>query len=283
MIVPEDFRVEGQVAIVTGGGAGIGRGIALCLAAAGADIVIADVEPSRCEEVAERVRELGRRALPCPTNVTDPEQIAAMVAAAEAEFGRIDILVNNAGGVTRRAFLDSAPKSWGRLIDLNYLSMLHATHLVVPVIIKGGRGGSVINVSSIEGVRAAPRFAVYASLKAAMNSFTRSMALELSDHGIRVNAISPDYTDTPGTRGNYTGPVDPEKWAEHTPEHIEAMRRRIPLGKPGEPKDCGMAALYFASPMGRYVTGTILPVDGGSWASFGWARTDKGWWLADNA
>jgi NAD(P)-dependent dehydrogenase (short-subunit alcohol dehydrogenase family) len=271
-VQPIDYRLTDQVAIVTGGGGGIGRAIALTLAQAGADIVVADIVPERCKEVVERVEELGRSALGLPTDVAQPEQVRAMVAEADKRFGRIDILVNNAGGVGRRAFLEQSEKSWRRHIDLNLVSMLAATSSAVPVIIRGGRGGAIVNVSSIEGSRAAPGYAVYAACKAGMNNFTRTMALELADHRIRVNAIAPDFTLTPGVRGNIAGPVDPSKWIQFPPEVEDANNRRIPLGRPGIDVECGRAALFLASPMGSYVTGVILPVDGGSWASSGWTR-----------
>ena len=201
------MRIEltDQVAIVTGGGGGIGRAIALAFAEAGADIVIADVVPERCDETAARVRELGRRALGIPTDVTQTGQVSALIDSATQHFGRIDILVNNAGGVSPKPFLEQSERSWRRHIDLNLISMLAATSAAVPVMIRGGRGGSIINVSSIEGSRAAPNYAVYAACKAGMLNFTRTMALELADHRIRVNAIAPDYTVTPGVSGNLTG------------------------------------------------------------------------------
>jgi NAD(P)-dependent dehydrogenase (short-subunit alcohol dehydrogenase family) len=183
-MAPDQCRITDQVAIVTGGGAGIGRAIALALAEAGADIVIADIIPERGAEVAARVAEHGRACLAIPTDMAQPDQVAAMVDAAQARFGRIDILVNNVGGVSRKAFLDQSQNSWRRHIDLNLVSMLAATSAAVPHIIAGGRGGAIINVSSIEGSRAAPGYAVYAACKAGMNNFTRTMALELADHGI---------------------------------------------------------------------------------------------------
>jgi NAD(P)-dependent dehydrogenase (short-subunit alcohol dehydrogenase family) len=268
-----------RVAIVTGGGGGIGRAIALAFAEAGADIVIADIVPERCEEVAVRVRELGRRALPVPTDVTDTAQIAAMVEQADAAFGRIDILVNNAGGTGRKMFAETAEASWRRVIDLNLVSLFAATHAVIPIMIRGERGGSIINVTSIEGARAAPQFAVYAACKGGMNNFTRTMAVELADHNIRVNAIAPDYTVTPGVRGNIGGPVDESTWLVPTPAQADANRRRIPVGREGHASECGQAALFLASDMASYVTGTILPVDGGTWASGGWVRDKAGKWV----
>ncbi len=271
--------LTGKVAIVTGGGGGIGRAIAIALAEAGADIVIAEIEPTRCEETAERVREKGRRALPYVIDMMDGPAIREMVAKADAEFGRIDIVVNNAGGTACRPFLKTSERSWQRHIDLNLMSMLHATHAAVPVMIRGGRGGAIINVTSIEGSRAAPFFAVYAACKAGMISFTRTMALELGEHGIRVNAIAPDQTVSPGTRGNRSGPVDESLWTKWSAEEEEAVRQLVPLGRTGVDAECGDAAVFLASALSSYVSGVILPVDGGTWASSGWVRLpDKGGW-----
>lgn len=271
--------LEGQAALVTGGGGGIGRAIALALAEAGADIVIADIVPERCEEAAERVRALGRKALARPTDVTDTDQLRASVDAADAEFGRLDILVNNAGGVSRRTFAEQSERSWRKHIDLNLVSMLTATSAAIPIMVRARRGGAIINVTSIEGARAAPGYAVYAACKAGMNNFTRTMALELADHGIRVNAIAPDFTVTPGVRGNVTGPVDESKWIQPTPAQEDAVTRRIPLRRAGLAEECGQAALFLASPASSYVTGVVLPVDGGSWASSGWVRDRQGNWV----
>jgi len=275
---PADVLLTDQVAIVTGGGGGIGRAIALAFAAVGADVVIGDIVPERCDETAQRVRELGRRAFAVPTDVTETGQVGALVDRAAEHFGRIDILVNNAGGVSPKPFLEQSERSWRRHIDLNLVSMFAATSTAVPVMIRGGRGGSVINISSIEASRAAPNYAVYAACKAGMLNFTRTMALELADHRIRVNAIAPDYTVTPGVRGNLSGPVDPTKWIQPTPEQDAAAARRIPLGRPGIDVECGKAAVYLASRMSEYVTGIVLPVDGGSWASSGWLRNKAGRW-----
>ena len=276
---PSEILLTDQVAVITGGGGGIGRAIALAFASVGADVVIADIVPERCEETVARVQELGRRALGVPTDVMDSEQVRACVARAAEHFGRIDILVNNAGGVSRRPFIDQSERSWRKHIDLNLVSMLAATSAAVPIMIEGGRGGSIINITSIEGSRAAPGYAVYSACKAGMNNFTRTLALELSNHGIRVNAIAPDFTETPGTRGNPPGPVDPSTWFKTTPEHDNVIARRIPLGRPGVDSECGSAAVFLASPMGRYVTGIILPVDGGTWASGGWVRDPSGNWV----
>jgi NAD(P)-dependent dehydrogenase (short-subunit alcohol dehydrogenase family) len=273
-----DIALTGRVAVVTGGGGGIGRAIALAFAAVGADVAIGDIVPERCAETAARVRECGRQALGVPTDVTQTGQVRALIEQAAAHFGRIDILVNNAGGVGPRPFLEQSERSWRRLIDLNLVSLLAATSAAVPVMIEGGRGGAIVNVASIEASRAAPGYAVYAACKAGMLNFTRTMALELADHRIRVNAIAPDYTVTPGVRGNIGGPVDPAQWTQPTPEQLDATARRIPLGRAGIDRECADAAVFLASNMGAYVTGAVIPVDGGTWASSGWIRDRAGKW-----
>jgi len=271
--------LTGQVALVTGGGGGIGRAIVLCMADMGANVAVIDNIPERCDEVAARVRERGREVLTFPYNVMEADKVAEAVTATGERFGRLDILVNNAGGVTRRAFKDLLEKNWRRHIDLNLVSNLAATSAAIPIMIEGGRGGSIINVSSIEGSRAAPGYAVYAACKAGINNLTRTLALELAEHGIRVNTIAPDITVTPGIRGNFTGPVDESKWYKPGPSAEASVRARVPQGRAGIDMECGMAAVFLASKMASYVTGTILPVDGGSWASSGWVRDSKDDWI----
>lgn len=277
-MLSQDLLLTDQVAFVTGGGGGIGRAIALAYASVGADIAVADIVPERCDEVVRRVREMGRKALAVPTDVMSTEQVRSAVERTEQEFGRLDILVNNAGGVSPRPFLDQSERSWRRVIDLNLVSVLAASSAAAPIMIRGGRGGSIINVSSIEGARAAPNYAVYAACKAGLYNLTRTLALEFAEHGIRVNAIAPDYTETPGVRGNFTGPVDPSVWRQPTPSQADANERRIPLGRVGVDAECGSVAVFLSSKMSSYVTGATIPVDGGTWASSGWVRDANGKW-----
>lgn len=273
------LSLDGQAALVTGGGGGIGRAIALCLAAHGADVCVVDVIPERCEEVSARVGAYGRSALPYPANAMDARSLHDAVEAAAAKFGRLDILVNNAGGVTRRDFVALTEKNWRRHIDLNLVSNLTATSAAIPHMIAGARGGAIINVTSIEASRAAPGYAVYAACKAGINNLTRTLAVELADHAIRVNAIAPDFTVTPGTRGNFTGPVDESKWLQPSAAQSEAIRKRIPAGRPGIDAECGHLAVFLASGMARYITGTVVPIDGGTSASGGWVRDSTGKWI----
>lgn len=270
--------LSGRAALVTGGGGGIGRAIALRLAEAGADVAIADIVPERCEEAAVRVSQAGRQALALPTDVMDTSQVRSAIARTHDAFGHLDIVVNNAGGVSRRDFVDQSERSWRRHIDINLTSMLAGIHAAAPLMIASGRGGSFLNVSSIEGTRAAPGFAVYAACKAAMESFTKTMAVELSGHGIRVNAIAPDHTVTPGNRGNRSGPVDPSSWRHPSPDAQDAMNRLVPLGREGIDVECGDAAAFLCSDLARYITGIVLPVDGGTAAAGGWHRDPDGHW-----
>jgi len=274
----ERLRLDGKVAIITGGGGGIGRAIALSLAEAGADVVVADIVPARCEETSECVSAMGRTAIPYPIDMMDADAVEALVADTDTQFGRVDILVNNAGGVTGRPFLEQSRRSWSRHIALNLVSMLTSTQAAARIMAREGRGGSIINVSSIEGTRAAPNFSVYAACKAGMISFTRTMAVELAEHGIRVNCISPDHTVTPGTRGDHGGPVNPDVWREQSDAEKAAMRELIPLGREGVGSECGDAALFLSSEMASYITGITLPIDGGTWASSGWVRNREGGW-----
>lgn len=271
-------RLDGQAAFVTGGGGGIGRAIALRLAEAGADVAIFDIFAERAEEAAARVREQGRRAIAIAGDVMDSDALRSGIDRAAAEFGGLDILVNNAGGVSARPFLEQSERSMRKHVDINLMSMLIATQAAAKHMVAGEKGGAIVNVASIEASRAAPNFAVYAACKAGMLSFTKSMAVELSAHAIRVNCIAPDHTITPGNQGNRAGPVDPATWKARSDEEVDAMNRLIPLGREGIDMECGDAAVFLTSAMSSYITGILLPVDGGTWASSGWVRGRNGKW-----
>jgi NAD(P)-dependent dehydrogenase (short-subunit alcohol dehydrogenase family) len=273
-IEPTDILLTGRAAVVTGGGGGIGQGAALGLARFGADVAVLDVAPERCTATQTAIERLGRRALGIPCDVMDADQIRRAVAAALEQLGRIDILVNNAGGVRGGPFLTMPERSMRRHVEINLISMFVATQEVARPMIDAGTGGSIVNVASIEAFRAAPMFAVYAACKAGMANFTRTMALELSEHGIRVNCIAPDHTVTPGMRGNRTGPVDPSTWADSS----EDWSRLVPLGREGLVEECANTVVWLCSKMSDYVTGDTIHVDGGTWASSGWLRGDDGRW-----
>lgn len=275
----KDIDLTGQIAFVTGGGGGIGRASALALAEMGADIAILESIQQRCDEAVTKIEAMGRKCMAICANAMEADAVRGAVKAAADKFGRIDVLVNNVGGVARKPFIELAEKNWRRHIDLNLVSHLAATTEAVPVMISGGRGGAIVNVSSIEGARAAPGYAVYAACKAGLNNFTRTLAVELSDHRIRVNCIAPDYTATPGVSGCYTGSADEENWHQPDAAQLEIIRKRIPAGRRGLESECGKLVGFLASPAASYITGAIIPVDGGTWASGGWVRNANGDWI----
>jgi NAD(P)-dependent dehydrogenase (short-subunit alcohol dehydrogenase family) len=276
---PSDILLTGQAAIVTGAGGGIGQGIALGLAKFGADVAVLDIDPERAERTAASITELGRDALVLPADVMGTDQVTQAVEQAAEHFGHLNILVNNAGGVSARLFLEQSERSWRRHIDINLVSMLAATHAAAPIMKKSG-GGSIVNVTSIEGFRAAPMYAVYAACKAGMINFTMTMALELSEHRIRINAIAPDQTITPGLRGNRAGPIDTSTWPERGAEGPNGTLRSIPSGREGVVEDCASTAVFLCSSMGAYINGTTINVDGGTNAARGWIGTpSEGWSL----
>jgi len=181
---PSDVLLDGLAAVVTGGGGGIGQGIALGFARFGADVAVLDVVPERAERTATLITDMGRDALGIVADVMDADQVRAGIERAAAKFGRLDVLVNNAGGVRSQLFADMSERTIRRHVDINLMSMFWATSAALPIMIGGGRGGSILNVGSIEGLRAAPTFSVYGACKAAMVGFTSTMAVELGAHGI---------------------------------------------------------------------------------------------------
>ncbi len=264
---PSSVLLTDKVAIITGGGDGIGKGIALTFARFGAHIVIADLNPAAGDAVAQQVRALGRKSLAIATDIRNLDQVKAMIARTVAELGGVDILVNNAGGARPKEFMEMDEARWRRSIELNMVGLLNCTHTAVKAMSGAGRRGVIINISSIEGSRAGPLYSVYSACKAAMENFTRTSALELSKYGIRVNSIAPDMIDTPHTT------------ELHTPTAQAAIKRVVPLGCMGRPEDVAGAAVYLASDLAAWITGINIHVDGGTWASSGWIKQDASWTL----
>jgi NAD(P)-dependent dehydrogenase (short-subunit alcohol dehydrogenase family) len=269
---PDDILLTDQVVVVTGGGAGIGLGIALGAARFGADVAVLDIDPGRCAAARLAIESTGRRGIALECDVMDAAALRTSIRRVAAEFGRIDVLVNNAGGVRAGEFLTMPDASMRRHIDINLVSMLVASQEAARVMIEGGEGGAIVNVASIEAMRAAPMFAVYAACKAGMVNFTRTLAVELAEHRIRVNCIAPDHTITAGMRGNLRGPVDPEAWEDSD----DNWARLIPLGREGLVDECASVVVWLCSAMSGYVTGITVNVDGGTWASGGWLRDPAG-------
>lgn len=254
-------ELAGKVAIVSGGASGIGRGMVERFVAEGARVVIADVETDRGEALAAT---LGPNALFRRTDVSDPEQVGALVATAVEKFGGLHVMVNNAGvsGTMHRRFLDDDLADFHRVMAVNVLGVMAGTRDAARHMAASG-GGSIINVTSIGGIQADGGVMTYRASKAAVIQFTKSAAIELAYYEIRVNAIAP---------GNIPTPIVAKSAANMDPQEIErieasirqTMREDRPLKREGTPEDIAEAALYFAGERSRYVTGTVLPVDGGT-------------------
>jgi NAD(P)-dependent dehydrogenase (short-subunit alcohol dehydrogenase family) len=267
-----------RVALVTGAGAGLGQATAVELARNGARVALLDIDPERLEQTAMLVNKADGEVLALPTDMMNTDDVRVSVATAAEHFGRIDILVNNAGGVSARRFLDQSERSWRRHIDINLVSMLSATSAAAPVMIESGRGGAILNITSIEGLRAAPLYAVYAACKAGMINFTKSLSLELGEHGIRVNALAPDHTATAGMRGIMSGAVDPDDLPARPPEEQAGVEAYVPLGREGNAEEFAKVAAFLCSDDAAYITGATINVDGGTYAASGWVKATDGNW-----
>ncbi len=242
--------LAGQSAIVTGGGQGIGRGIALALADDGADVAVFDVNPETAATVRVAIEARGRRGLIRAVDVTDVRAVEAATGEVAAAFGRLDVLVNNVGWTPNEPFIDSVPETWQRIVALNYLGTLNCTRAALRVMVPARRG-RIISIASDAARVGTPREAVYAGTKAAVIGFSKALAAEVARHQITVNVVSPATVDTPLLR------------AMLTPEQIERRERANPMGRLGRPEDVAGAVSFFASAAAAYVTGQVLSVNGG--------------------
>ena len=247
----QQFDLTGRVAVVTGGGQGIGEGIAKNLSAAGASVVVAARHQDRIDRVAGEINDSGGAALAVPTDVTGREALVALADAAVRTYGGLDVWVNNAGGSPVRSPLaDLAVDDWEQCLRLN-LTAVWAASVVAAA--RMTEGGSIINISSPAGDRGVPGSGHYAAAKAGVNSLTKTMSLELAP-AVRVNGISPGYV-----------PTEVMMTALDTDEEQLALmaQKRIPLGRLGTPDDIGSAAVFLASDAGSWMTGQTLIVAGG--------------------
>ena len=256
---------SGKHVLVTGGGVGIGRGIAEAFAAAGAHVFIAEIDPQRAADVAAAIPSAD--VIVC--DVLDRSVPAMLAERIDAKAGRLDVLVNNVGHfVHALPFAMLSGDQADEILDVNLGQLLRMTAAMLPLLRESAPGSSIINVTSIEAYRGIPYCSVYAAAKAGIAGFTKSLALELAPEGIRVNDIAPETTDTPQVALDVMIP----------PENRANADKWIPLGRFGRPEDCAGAALYLASPLASWVTGTAIHVDGGALAAAGWTRTPSGEW-----
>jgi NAD(P)-dependent dehydrogenase (short-subunit alcohol dehydrogenase family) len=251
--VRELFDLSGKVAIVTGGGSGIGRQMADGLAEAGANLVLCARKAERCEQAAAELEQLDVRALGLGCDVRDPQQIEAVVRRTVDELGGVDVLVNNAGTVWGAAPEDMPLEGWQKVVDVNLTGVFLFAQAAGRVMIERG-GGSIVNIASVSGLRGAPaevvNTVVYHATKGGVIAFTRDLAWKWARHGIRVNAIAPGWF-----------PSDMSKFV--LDRQGDDLTQRIPLGRFGGPEDLKGAVVFLASPASAYVTGHTLVVDGG--------------------
>ena len=245
------FKLTDRVALVTGAGKGIGRGIALGFAEAGADLVLAARTRADLEATASEVRARGRRALVVPCDVMQTVALEALVAASVAEFGRLDLLVNNAGGTGPRPALATSERFFENALRFNVTSPFLLTRLAVPEMLKTG-GGAIVNISSRSSDMVQTAFVAYAAGKAALNMVTRNLAAELAPK-VRVNAIS-----VGGVGTEALGVVLKDERARR------AFEAGTPMGRAGTVEDIAACALYLASPAASWVTGKVFQIDGGT-------------------
>ncbi|MEE4117608.1 MAG: 7-alpha-hydroxysteroid dehydrogenase [Paracoccaceae bacterium] len=249
MFDSKSFTLDGQVALVTGAGAGIGRGIAEMFAGAGAAVVVSDLHAETAEAVAAEIEKAGGKAAGIACNVTREEDLQAAVQTAVDRFGKLTILVNNAGGGGPKPF-DMPMEDFRWAYEINVFAPFRLTQLAVPHMEAAG-GGAVLNISSMSAENKNQRMASYSSSKAAISHLTRNIAFDLGPRGIRVNGIAP-------------GAIRTDALAKVlTPEIEQTMLKHTPIKRLGEPADIAGAALYLCSPAANWVSGQILTVSGG--------------------
>lgn len=254
------FDLTGKVAVVTGGASGIAQAIALGFAGQGADVAVADINDVGVAETCAQITALGRKAMPAHCDISKPEQVADLFAKVDETFGRVDILLNAPYIGAKKKPEDLALEDWNRVLTVCLTGYFLCSQAAGRRLIAQGSGGSIINISSIAGSLALGRGNLpYSVAKGGINQMTRELATEWAHHNIRVNAIQPSQTRSPSVR----------KWLEDPtidPAFLAHLLKGIPMNRFGEPADMVGPAIFLASPASGYVTGVLLPVDGGNLA-----------------
>jgi 2-dehydro-3-deoxy-D-gluconate 5-dehydrogenase len=259
MNIIESFRLDGRVAVVTGAGKGIGEGIAIGLAEAGADVALVARTRADLERVAEAIRAIGRRALVVPCDVADVAAIPAAVRQVVDAYGQIDILVNCAGIQRRMTVLDATVEGWEQVINTNLRSAYFMTQAVGKVMV-GQRRGKIISIASMTTYRGFHMVSPYGISKAGIANFTKYLAVEWAPYNIQANAVAPGWITTPMT-------------AQMGEDRVRWVCDHVPQGKFGTPRDVAGLAVFLAGPAADYITGQTIPIDGGFLAGNPWPTT----------
>jgi NAD(P)-dependent dehydrogenase (short-subunit alcohol dehydrogenase family) len=255
-----------RIAVVTGGGGGIGAATARLFADHGAQVVIADIDAELAHQTADQITASGGSAVAVKTDVRDADQVADLARSVLARHGRVDALVNNVGHWLRHPgnFVDTDPQLWDDLYRINLHHVFLVTHAFLPAMLER-RSGAIVNVSSVEGLRGYPEDPVYAAFKAAIIHFTRSLAVQVGRDGVRVNAIGPDVTES--LQVPYSQWLSADEQAQ--------WPQWVPVGRMGLPEDQARVILFLASDLSAFVTGHTIPTDGGTGAAGGWFRSSR--------
>lgn len=263
--------LSGKVALITGGGAGIGRATAELFVKAGMRVAIAEIDEARAEDTRRALVAVRADAVVIAADVRKAGDVGRVIGEVDKHFGRLDVLVNNVGDYLghKTEFADSTEEQWDALYAINLRHVLLMSRAAIPLIRRSGKDGSIINVSTIEAFRGIPLSVVYSAFKAAITGFTQSLAVELGQYGIRVNAIAPETTNTAQITATSRVP----------PENRDYLGRWFPIGRFGEGSDSAGAALFLASPrLSGWISGSTIVVDGGALAAGAWMRLpDNGW------
>lgn len=243
-----------RVALVSGAGRGIGRGIALALAKSGFAVGVADLREAESKEVVEVIRAGGGRAIFVQLDVVNSAMVKAAVAQVNAELGPVDVLVNNAGWDELKPFIATDEAFWQKVVDINYLGPLRMVNAVLPGMLER-RWGRIISISSDAARVGSSLEAVYSGAKGAVISFTKALAREVARKGVTANSVCPGPTNTPGLQSAVSG--------DDSAKVLDAMKRSVPMGRLGEPEDIGAAVVFLASESAGFVTGQTLSVSGG--------------------
>src|SRR5688500_730623 len=259
--------LDGQVALVTGGGTGIGYGIAELLAALGMHVVIASRKPEHLEEAAGRLRADGGRVSTAQLDVRDPERVRAVVEEVAGAHGRVDLLVNNAAGNFYAPSATLSPNAWRSVVEIDLFGTFYCSQAVYPVMAAQG-GGRIVNISMTLHYRGWPLMAHATAAKAGVDALTRTLAVEWAPQRIRLNAIAPGPIPTEGVKKAFVPPESsgvPDVFAAADERMAKYAAAAIPLGRWGSPQDIGNMVAFLASPGGDWITGSIFVIDGGEW------------------